>query len=163
MSCSAFERRLATCTTKPGWKFKISPCIFSLNVKIMAEYNETEDLFSNERLPFHQYNHFNTRVSGWTLWSQVLFFLLLLFPIFRKNKSVGLAIDLLRWTLAYILHSLCQDQYTVAQRAETTAAECSLTSCVWARFRIGSHTTPGQKHSQPTPTSLGQGCMRVQV
>ena len=62
-----------------------------------------------------------------------------------------------------IFHSLCQDQSTVAQRAETTVAECSLTSCVWARFRIGSHTMPGQRHSQPTPTSLGQGCMRVYV
>ena len=28
-------------------------------------------------------------------------------------------------------------------------------------FRIGSHTMPGQRHSQPTPTSLGQGSMRV--
>ena len=42
-----------------------------------------------------------------------------------------------------------------------TAAECSLTSCVWTRFRIGSYTMPGQWHSQPTPTSLGQGCQRV--
>ena len=38
---------------------------------------------------------------------------------------------------------------------------CSLTRCVRARFRIGSLTMPGQRHSQPTPTSLGQGCMRV--
>ena len=30
-----------------------------------------------------------------------------------------------------------------------------------ARFRIGSHTLPGQRHSQLIPTSLGQGCMRV--
>ena len=37
-------------------------------------------------------------------------------------------------------HSLCQDHSTVAQRAETTVAERPLTSCVWARFRIGSHT-----------------------
>ena len=33
--------------------------------------------------------------------------------------------------------------------------ECEL------RFRIGSHTMPGQRHSEPTRTSLGQGCMRV--
>ena len=33
--------------------------------------------------------------------------------------------------------------------------------CVWAHFRIGSHTMPGQRHSQPTPTSLGPGCMHV--
>ena len=36
-----------------------------------------------------------------------------------------------------------------------------LTSCVWACLRIGSHTMPWQRHSQPTPTSLGQGCMGV--
>ena len=64
--------------------------------------------------------------------------------------------------LAQMFHSLCQDESTVAQRAETTVAECSLTSCVWARFPIGSHTMPGQRHSQPTPTSLSQGvCQEV--
>ena len=33
-------------------------------------------------------------------------------------------------------------------------------SCAWAWFVIGwgSHTMPGQQHSQPTSTSLGQGC-----
>ena len=49
----------------------------------------------------------------------------------------------------------------VAQRAETTVAKCSLTNFLWACFRIGSHTMPGQRYSQPTPTSLGQGCMHV--
>ena len=29
--------------------------------------------------------------------------------------------------------------------------ECSPTSCVWARFLIGSKTVPGQRHSQLTP------------
>ena len=29
-----------------------------------------------------------------------------------------------------LFHSLCQDQSTEAQRAETTVVECSLTSCV---------------------------------
>ena len=53
-------------------------------------------------------------------------------------------------------HFLGQDQSTVAQRAETTVAEYSLTSCMWARLRIGSYAMPGQ-HSQPTPTMLGQG------
>ena len=48
-----------------------------------------------------------------------------------------------------------QDQSTVAQRAETTVAEYALTSCVFARFRMGSYTMPGQRHSQSTPTSLG--------
>ena len=46
--------------------------------------------------------------------------------------------------------SLGQDQSTVAQRAETTMAESSLTSCVSARFRIGCRTMPGQRHSQPS-------------
>ena len=38
----------------------------------------------------------------------------------------------LKWRLAraHLFHSLGQDQSTVAQRAETTVAECSLTSCV---------------------------------
>ena len=36
-----------------------------------------------------------------------------------------------------------------------------LMSCVWARFLIDSHTLPGQWHSQPTPTSIDQGCMCV--
>ena len=63
-----------------------------------------------------------------------------------------------KWRLAraYYSHSLGQDQSTVAQRAVTTVTECSLTSCVWAHFLIGSHTMPRQQHSQPTPTSLGQ-------
>ena len=39
--------------------------------------------------------------------------------------------------------------------------ECSLTSCMWARFRIGFRTMPGQRHSQPTMTLLGKGCMHV--
>ena len=29
--------------------------------------------------------------------------------------------------------------------SETTVAECSLPSCVWDRFRIGSHSKPGQR------------------
>ena len=68
----------------------------------------------------------------------------------------------LKWRLAraYLFHSACQDQSTVAQRTETTLAKCSLTSCVRAHFRIGSHTLPGRRHSQPTPTSLSQGRMR---
>ena len=49
----------------------------------------------------------------------------------------------------------------MAQWAETTVAEYSLTSCVWAHFQIGSLTMPGQLHSQPTLTSLSQECMRV--
>ena len=61
-----------------------------------------------------------------------------------------------QWRLAraHLLHSLGQDQSTVAQRGETTEAECSLTSCVRARFLIDSHTLPEQRHSQPTPTPM---------
>ena len=33
--------------------------------------------------------------------------------------------------------------------------------CAWACFLIGSHTIPGQWHSQPTLTLLGQRCMHV--
>ena len=41
----------------------------------------------------------------------------------------------LRWisACAHRFHFLGQDQSKVAQRAKTTVAECSLTSCVWAR------------------------------
>ena len=65
----------------------------------------------------------------------------------------------LKWRLAraHEFQSLCKDQSTVAQQAEMTVAECSLTSCVWARFQIGSNTMSGEWHSQPIPTSLGQG------
>ena len=44
---------------------------------------------------------------------------------------------------------LCQDQSTVGRPAEKTVAECSLRSCVRARFRICSHALPGQQHSKP--------------
>ena len=45
----------------------------------------------------------------------------------------------LRWRLvrANYFHSSGQDQSTVAQRVETTVAECSLTRCVWAGFPDG--------------------------
>ena len=35
----------------------------------------------------------------------------------------------------------------------------SQTRRVWAHFLLDSHTLPGQRHSQPTPTSMGQGCI----
>ena len=54
-----------------------------------------------------------------------------------------------------------QDQSSVAQHTETTVTHCSLTTCMWAGFLIGSHTMPAQRHSQPTTTSLGQRCMHV--
>ena len=44
-----------------------------------------------------------------------------------------------KWRLAcaHWFHSLRQDRFTMAQRAVTTEAACSLTSCVWARLLIG--------------------------
>ena len=50
--------------------------------------------------------------------------------------------------------------HVAAQRAEMTVAKCSLTSCVWARVRIGYQTMPGQRHSQPIPTSVGEVSMK---
>ena len=58
---------------------------------------------------------------------------------------------------AYQIHFLGQDQSTVAQRAETTVTECSLTSCFRARFLIDFCIMPG-RYSQLPPTSLGQSC-----
>ena len=69
----------------------------------------------------------------------------------------------LKWrsALAHQFHVLGQVRSTVAQRAEATIAECSLTSCVSARFPCRfPHAMPGQ-NNQPTPTSLGQGCVDV--
>ena len=43
--------------------------------------------------------------------------------LLKKKKKRKLA-------LAPLFHSLCQDQSTVAQRADTTVAGCSLTICV---------------------------------
>ena len=57
---------------------------------------------------------------------------------------------------------LGQDQSTMAQRTEMTVAEFFPDRLRVRSFSfIGSHTPPGQLHSKPTPTSLGQGCMRV--
>ena len=69
------------------------------------------------------------------------------------------------WSLActHKVHSLCQDQSTMAQQADATEAKCSLTSYKWVCFWIGSHTMPGQRHSQPIPNLLGQGCMDILV
>ena len=49
---------------------------------------------------------------------------------------------------------------TVLQRDKMNVNECSLTSCVWAHSPDRFPPLPGQ-HSQPTLTSLGQGCMHV--
>ena len=84
--------------------------------------------------------------------------------IFHNSfTACALFLFFLKWRLACTnwFHSLGQDQSTVAQRAETTMTECSLTSYVWAHFLIDSHTLPWQWHSQPTPTLMGQGCMHV--
>ena len=59
--------------------------------------------------------------------------------------SLPVLFVVVKWRLvrAHYLHTLGQDQSTVAQRAETTVAECSLTSCVLAHLQIGFHTMPG--------------------
>ena len=51
------------------------------------------------------------------------------------NSPPALFSFFLKWKLAraHYFHTSCQDQSTVAQRAETTSSRCSLTSCVWAR------------------------------
>ena len=61
---------------------------------------------------------------------------------FRACEDLGSVFDhsfpafafffFLQWRMdrAHKFHSLCLDQSTVAQRAETTVAECSLTNCV---------------------------------
>ena len=92
-----------------------------------------------------------------------LFYMLYILPGIVPVLSFKLVVWLLvsKWYRRVLNVWFGQDQSTVAQRTETTVIECFLTSCVWARFRIGSHTMPEQRHSQPTPTSLGQKCMHV--
>ena len=60
-------------------------------------------------------------------------------------------------SLHLLIHSLCQDQSTVARRAKMTVAESSLTSCMRARFRTGSHAVPGRQHGQPALTHWVKG------
>ena len=81
----------------------------------------------------------------------------------RFDDSFSTCTFFLKWRSAgtHQFHFSGQDQSTVAQWAETTVADCSLTSCMWACFLIDSHTMPGQPHSQPTPTLLGKGCVCV--
>ena len=51
------------------------------------------------------------------------------------------------------------DQSTLAQRDETTVTDCSLASCVWARFLIDSHTLPEQRlDGSRVYASLGVTC-----
>ena len=75
---------------------------------------------------------FSSRARIWgecsTIYSPPAF----LFFIFLKSRLAR----------AHYFHSFGKDRSTVAQRAETTETECSLMSCVWARFRIGSPTMP---------------------
>ena len=62
-----------------------------------------------------------------------------------------------KWRLvrAHLFHSLGKDQSTLAQRTEPTVAECTLRSCVRARFLIRSRNIPGQHHNQPHSDSVG--------
>ena len=47
----------------------------------------------------------------------------------------------------------------MAERAEMTVAQCSLMSCMWARFLVGF----AQQYSQPTLISFGEGCVHVKA
>ena len=44
----------------------------------------------------------------------------------------------------FFFYILGQDQSILTQQDETTVAECSLKSCMLARFLIGSHAVPAQ-------------------
>ena len=70
-----------------------------------------------------------------------------------------------RWRLApaHWFHSSCQEQSTLAQPAGKAVTKCSLTSCVWGRFMISFHSMPGQRHSQPSPTSLGCSHVHLEI
>ena len=60
------------------------------------------------------------------------------------------------------LHSLGQDQSTVAQRAETTVAKRSQGVACKLVSVLDLHAMPGQ-HNQLSPTLLGQECMLLKV
>ena len=69
-----------------------------------------------------------------------------------KNKMTPLLVafsSLARTSGEYFI--LGQDQSTMAQRAETTVAECSLARSMCARCLISFYKMPGQRHRQPTP------------
>ena len=55
---------------------------------------------------------------------------------FFFSARIFLFFLLFRSARAQKFHSLRQDWSTVAQRAETTVAKCSLTSCMCARFPV---------------------------
>ena len=63
-------------------------------------------------------------------------------PFITRPRFISIFFFYWRLARAHLSHSLGQDQSTVAQRAETTVAECSVTSRAQASFRIGSHTMP---------------------
>ena len=65
-------------------------------------------------------------------WFFVLFrfVVVVVFVVAIAAAVVVVVVFKLRLARVHQFHSLCQDQSTVAQRAETTVAECSLTSCV---------------------------------
>ena len=52
---------------------------------------------------------------------------------------------------AHQIHFLGQDQSTEAQWAEMTVADCSLFSCMWAHFPIGSNITRDRVLWYPRP------------
>ena len=154
------EQRSSSSRTEKNWRKKINISIWFVTKEhdLTAEEDHTgQRMYHSPR----QRERFSI-LSKWWWW---------LFPRVRGFwEYVWLFISrlcffflLFKWGLArtHQFHFLSQNESTVAQRAETTVTECSPTSSVWARFVIGSRTMPGQRHSQPIPTSLGQGCIRV--
>ena len=64
------------------------------------------------------------RIWGKVIHSLPVLFFFFFSVSFKKRRSA----------CAHHFHFLCQDQSTVAQRAKTTVAECSLMSCMWTHF-----------------------------
>ena len=87
---------------------------------------------------------------------------------FLACEHLGATFDRLRfffffpWRLAraHKFHSLYKDQSIVTLRAEMTVAECSLTKLPVSSFLDKFPHYVWTADSQPTPTSLGSGCMR---
>ena len=147
-----FTRNLVTCVL--NWYRRIVDVWFVLHEMT---------LYSWQHVRIQELIHSCGNFWWWGLFPRLRGFWQNVRPFISCLRFLLLLFFFLKWRLAraHQFQSLCHDQSRVAQRAETTVAECSLTSCVWVRFRIGSHTMPGRRHSQPTPTSLGQGSMPV--
>ena len=81
-------------------------------------------------------------------------------PIFQVEISLCTPNPFLFWFLLFVCLLLPES----VQSGSASSDDCGRVFLGELRVSsssvIGFHTVPGQ-HSQPTPTSLGQGCMRV--